>query len=368
MREILEALGSPAPCALVTVTRTMRSSPRPVGSSMVVHADGSIVGNVSAGCVDGDAVLTAEDVLATGRAVVTRYGVSDEIALSVGLACGGEIDVVVSPGPAADLVDLLRGLERAEVGCALVTVVSPEPLRGRHLAVGPDEVRGTTGQAALDSALAEQARELVARGRGGAVSVPSAGASDDPAAAAPTGQVAAVVQVAVPAPRMLVFGAGSFAGPLVAAGRLVGYRVTLCDARAAFATAERFPDADEVVVDWPHRYLAGTAVDGRTVICSLVHDPKFEIPLLVAALRSPAGYVGALGSRRTHAKRVEALRREGLGEQEIARLRAPIGLDLGAATPEETAISVIAEVVAVRAGGSGRELRGTTGRIHRDSP
>jgi len=361
VREILEALGSPAPCALVTVTRTMRSSPRPVGSSMVVHADGSIVGNISAGCVDGDAVLTAEDVLAAGRAVVSRYGVSDETAMSVGLACGGEIDVVVSPGPAADLVDLLRGLERDGVGCALVTVVSPDVLRGRHLAVGPDEVRGTTGRAALDSALAEQARELVARGRSGAVTVPGAGAPDEQSATA-------VVQVAVPAPRMLVFGAGSFAGPLVAAGRLVGYRVTLCDARAAFATAERFPDADEVVVDWPHRYLAGTTVDARTVICSLVHDPKFEIPLLVAALRSPAGYVGALGSRRTHAKRVEALRREGLGEGEIARLRAPIGLDLGATTPEETAISVVAEVVAVRAGGSGQELRGTTGRIHRESP
>ncbi len=364
MRETLEALGSPAPCALVTVTRTMRSSPRPVGSSMVVHADGSIVGNISAGCVDGDAVLTAEDVLAAGRAVVTHYGVSDETAMSVGLACGGEIEVVVSPGPAADLVDLLRGLERDEVGCALVTVVSPEALRGRHLAVGPGEVRGTTGDAALDSALAGQARELVGRGRSGAVTVGGVGAADDPAAE----PVSAVVQVAVPAPRMLIFGAGSFAAPLVAAGRLVGYRVTLCDARSAFATAERFPDADEVVVDWPHRYLAGTAVDARAVICSLVHDPKFEIPLLVAALRSPAGYVGALGSRRTHAKRVEALRREGLGEDEIARLRAPIGLDLGATTPEETAISVIAEVVAVRAGGSGQELRGTTGRIHRESP
>lgn len=360
MREILEALGSPAPCALVTVTRTMRSSPRPVGSSMVVHADGSIVGNISAGCVDGDAVLTAEDVLASGRAAVTRYGVSDEAALSVGLACGGEIDVVVSRGPGRDLVDLLSALDADEVGCALVTVTAPEALRGVHLAVGPDEVRGTTGRATVDRELAAQARELVARGRSGAVTAPGDGPGAEP--------VTAVAQVAVPAPRMLVFGAGSFAGPLVAAGRLVGYRVTLCDARAAFATAERFPDAHEVVVDWPHRYLAGTAVDARTVICSLVHDPKFEIPLLVAALRSPAGYVGALGSRRTHAKRVEALRREGLGEEEIARLRAPIGLDLGATTPEETAISVIAEVIAVRAGASGQELRGSSGRIHREVP
>ncbi|MDO8119785.1 XdhC family protein [Isoptericola sp. b490] len=356
MREILEALGSPVPCALVTVTRTLHSSPRPVGSSMVVRADGSIIGNVSAGCVDGDAVLTAEDVLAGGRPVVTRYGVSDETAMSVGLACGGEIDLVVSPGPAPALVDLLRGLEREEVGCALVTVVSPVALRGQHLAVGPQEVRGTTGAPALDSALAEQARALVECGRSGTVTV----APDDTQAE----PVDAVVQVAVPAPRMLIFGAGAFAGPLVTAARLVGYRVTLCDARAAFATSARFPDADEVVVDWPHRYLAGTVLDSRTVLCSLVHDPKFEIPLLVAALRSPAGYVGALGSRRTHAERVAALRRAGLGEEEIARLRAPIGLDLGAASPEETAISVVAEVIAVRSGGTGRELRDTTGRIH----
>ncbi len=196
------------------------------------------------------------------------------------------------------------------------------------------------------------------------MTVPGAGASADPA----TEPVSAVVQVAVPAPRMLVFGAGSFAAPLVAAGRLVGYRVTLCDARAAFATA----DGSRTPTRWSWTGRTGTwratAVDARTVICSLVHDPKFEIPLLVEALRSPAGYVGALGSRRTHAKRVEALRREGLGEDEIARLRAPIGLDLGADHPGGD------RDLGDRRGGrgtrgrSGRELRGTSGRIHRESP
>jgi len=163
---------------------------------------------------------------------------------------------------------------------------------------------------------------------------------------------------------MLVFGAVAYTAALATAGKLLGYHVTVCDARPVFATAERVPDADEIVVAWPDRFLASTTVDSRTVICSLGHDPKFEIPLLAITLRGPAGYVGALGSRRTHDKRVAALRREGLGEDEIARLRAPIGLDLGARTPQETAISIAAEIVATRSGANGGELRSSSGPIH----
>ena len=173
-----------------------------------------------------------------------------------------------------------------------------------------------------------------------------------------------------PKPRMLVFGAIDFAAAVARVGSFLGYHVTVCDARPVFATATRFPEADEVVVDWPHRYLAAEAeagrVDGRTVINVLTHDPKFDVPLLEVALRLPAvAYVGAMGSRRTHDDRLARLREAGVTEDEIARLSSPIGLDLGARTPEETAISIAAEIIAGRWGGSGERLAGLEGRIHR---
>ena len=167
-----------------------------------------------------------------------------------------------------------------------------------------------------------------------------------------------------PAPRMLVFGAIDFAAAVARVGKFLGYHVTVCDARKVFATASRFPDADEVVVDWPHRFLAATEVDARTVICVLTHDPKFDVPLLEVALRTPAGYIGAMGSRRTHDDRLTRLREVGLTEDELARLRSPIGLDLGARTPEETAVSIAAELIQLRWGGTGQPLTATEGRIH----
>jgi xanthine dehydrogenase accessory factor len=165
---------------------------------------------------------------------------------------------------------------------------------------------------------------------------------------------------------MIVFGAIDFAAAVARVGSFLGYRVTVCDARATFATARRFPDADEVVVEWPHRYLANTDVDGRTVLAVLTHDPKFDVPLLELALRLPVAYVGAMGSRRTNEDRLDKLREQGLTSAELARLHAPIGLDIGARTPEETAVSIAAELIGQRWGGSGRALRTVAGPIHRD--
>ena len=176
--------------------------------------------------------------------------------------------------------------------------------------------------------------------------------------------IAVFVASYAPRPRMIVFGAIDFASAVARIGSFLGYRVTVCDARPIFATRQRFPDADEVIVDWPHRYLAGTEVDERTVICLLTHDPKFDVPLLELALRMPLAYVGAMGSRRTHDDRLQRLRELGLTEAELARLRAPIGLDIGARTPEETAVSVAAEIIAARWGGSGQPLRSVDGPIH----
>ncbi len=176
------------------------------------------------------------------------------------------------------------------------------------------------------------------------------------------------VQSFAPPPRMLVFGAIDFAAAVARVGKFLGYHVTVCDARAVFATPKRFPEADEVVVEWPHRYLQSTTVDSRTVICVLTHDPKFDVPLLEVALRTDAAYVGAMGSRRTHDDRLARLRDEGLDEDALARLASPIGLDIGARTPEETAVSIAAEIIAHRWGGSGRRLGDTAGPIHADPP
>lgn len=173
-----------------------------------------------------------------------------------------------------------------------------------------------------------------------------------------------LVESSVPPPRMIVFGAIDFAAALVRAGKFLGYHVTVCDARPVFATKARFPEADELVIEWPHRYLARTTVDARTVLCVLTHDAKFDVPLLEAALKLPAAYVGAMGSRRTHLERNERLREAGVTELELARLRSPIGLDLGARTPEETALSIAAEIVADRRGGTGVPLTGAHTPIH----
>src|ERR1035438_7064173 len=176
--------------------------------------------------------------------------------------------------------------------------------------------------------------------------------------------LAVFVHSFAPPPRMLVFGAIDFAAAVARAGKFLGYQVTVCDARGIFATPARFPDADEVVVEWPHRYLARTPVDSRTVICVLTHDPKFDVPVLEVALRTPAAYIGAMGSRRTHEDRLARLREAGLAEEELARLRSPFGLDLGARTPEETAVAIAAELIQLRWGGSGQPLTVTEGRIH----
>jgi xanthine dehydrogenase accessory factor len=178
-------------------------------------------------------------------------------------------------------------------------------------------------------------------------------------------ELSVFVQSFAPAPQMLVFGAIDFAAAVARVGKFLGYRVTVCDARGVFATRKRFPDADEVVVEWPHRFLEKANVDARTVICVLTHDPKFDVPLLEAALKTDAAYIGAMGSRRTHDDRLARLRDEGVSEESLSRIASPIGLDIGARTPEETAVSIAAEIVALRWGGSGQRLASTEGAIHR---
>ncbi|QFZ16452.1 XdhC family protein [Saccharothrix syringae] len=350
--------------AVGTVVATFSSAPRPPGAAMLVGADGEVVGSVSGGCVEGAVYELAQRVLADGRPVLQRYGVGDDDAFAVGLTCGGTIDVYVEPVGADTFPELAELAETVRAGqpVAVATVVEHPEWVGRRLVVWPDRVAGDVPSARARDAVADDARGLLAAGRSGTLHY------------GPDGQrrgegMTVFVNSFEPPPRMLVFGAIDFAAAVARLGAFLGYRVTVCDARPVFATRSRFPGADEVVVDWPHRYLAAQAdaglVDGRTAVAVLTHDPKFDVPLLEVALRLKLGYVGAMGSRRTHDDRLRRLREAGVTEDEIAGLSSPIGLDLGARTPEETAVSIAAEIIALRWGGAGRRLGTTAGPIHR---
>jgi xanthine dehydrogenase accessory factor len=362
---------------LATVVRTFSSAPREPGAAMAVSADGEAVGSVSGGCVEGAVYELATEVRAAGQAVLQTYGVSDDDAFAVGLTCGGIIDIFVEPVSKETFPELgeVAAAVRADEPVAVATVIdgpgrvgarrviwaaNADPEAGSEDGQGPDNRRssGTLGSGdRLDQAVDDDARGMLAQGLTGVRRY-------GPDGERRRDELSVFVQSFAPPPRMLVFGAIDFAAAVARAGKFLGYRVTVCDARPVFATRRRFPDADEVVTDWPHRYLAGQAVDSRTVICVLTHDPKFDVPLLEVALRTPAGYIGAMGSRRTHDDRLARLREVGLTEDELARLRSPIGLDLGARTPEETAVAIAAELIQLRWGGSGRPLTATTGRIH----
>ncbi|MFC7330281.1 XdhC family protein [Marinactinospora rubrisoli] len=350
--------------ALATVIDTQHSSPRGAGAAMAVSASGEVVGSVSGGCVEGAVYELAQEVIRTGRPARERYGISDDDAFAVGLTCGGVLHIFVEP------VDPLRHPHLGEVlaaveahrPVAVATVVGGPGEVGARRVVWPDRAEGRLGPDRLNDAVDDDVRGMLAQGRTGILRYGAQGQrrGDD---------LEVFVQSFAPAPRMLVFGAIDFAAAVARMGGYLGYRVTVCDARPVFATAKRFPDADEVVVRWPHVYLGEIEdeIDERTVICVLTHDPKFDVPVLRLALRTRAGYIGAMGSRRTHDDRLERLREAGVPEEQLARLRSPIGLDIGARTPEETAVSIAAEIVQNRWGGSGLPLHATHGRIHSES-
>jgi xanthine dehydrogenase accessory factor len=351
-----ELLASDRPFALATVIGARGSSPRPPGAAMAIALDGEALGSISGGCVEGAVYGTAEQVLAGDGAVVETYGYSDDEAFAVGLTCGGTLEVLVAPADREVVAEWVQRVD-ADEPVALATVVGgPAPL-GASLLVTASSSRGTLGEDGLDVAVVDDARGMIDAGQTGTRHYGPKGQRriDD---------VTLFVQSFTPPPRMLVFGATDFAAAVSRIGVFLGYRVTVCDARPVFATARRFPEASEVVCEWPHRYLEQTEVDGRTVMCVLTHDPKFDVPLLQVALRTPAAYIGAMGSRRTHDDRLRRLREVGMTEQELARLHSPIGLDLGARTAEETAVSIAAEIVQQHWGGSGRPLAATEGTIH----
>ncbi len=370
---ILDALDAGHRLAVATVTQVLGSAPRTLGTAMAVSEVGAVVGSISGGCVEGEVYAVAQEVLADGRCVLAQFGVADD-SFAAGLSCGGSLEVVVTELAGAgarraitdELCAELAAARRGEpAGLAIVldglgagTILPAGPSLGGLAGVaGTPGVVVPPGEPGLDDDTVRRIRaEVRARVAAGATGAGTLACGD--------GAVRVLYVVATPPPRLLVFGAVDFAAALCDAGALLGYRVTVCDARAVFATLDRFPSAHDVVVRWPADYLASTPVDSRTVVAVLTHDEKFDLPLLAVALRLDVGYVGAMGSRRTHERRIARLLDAGVSRRELARLHSPIGLDLGASTPAETAVSILAEVLAARTGGSGRPLARVDGPIH----
>ena len=316
--------------AMARVVATRRSAPRPVGSKLIVSEQGELAGSVSGGCVESEVVEAAREVLAGGGPRLLTYGISDDLALSVGLPCGGEIDVWVSE-PDAELLQELASVAREDQRA--VSLVDLEGGTERLVRDGEEEV----------------ADELIRGGHSKVVEVEGSRVFAD---------------VFGPPPRLLVYGAVDTADALCAAARGIGWRTIAADARARFATPERLPNADEIIVAWPEEVLARVRPDHTTAIVVLTHDDKFDVPMLTGALETEAFYIGALGSRRNQERRRERLLEAGVDEASLERISGPAGLDIGAHSPAETAVSMLAEIMAVRAGRDGGRLRESSGRIH----
>jgi xanthine dehydrogenase accessory factor len=304
--------------AVATVVATRRSSPRPVGSKLYVSESGDLIGSVSGGCVENDVVLAAQEVLAGGPPRLLTYGITDDMAFEIGLPCGGEIDVFVEE------------LTEAVSGDVKLTVVAGEGV----------------GEKLDDPQLLEAARR-----RGISHVIELEGRT-------------VLADVSAPPPRVLIYGATDTAEALSRAAKLLGWRALVADARASFATAERIPSADELLLLWPDEALAHVEPDVSTAVVVLTHDDKFDLPMIRGALASDAFYIGWIGSRRNQERRRDVLREEGMTDDEFTRISGPTGLDIGANTPAETAVSILAEIIAARSGHEGGRLRDRQARIH----
>lgn len=315
MREVLAELNewteAGEEIALCTVVETWGSSPRPLGSKMLATRSGKMAGSVSNGCIEGAVFEEAQKVLKSGRPKIAAFGVADDVAFEVGLACGGHIEVFIQPLAAVHR-ELIALLNRDEAATLRTDLVSGEA-------------------------------ELV---RGTASGVEGARREGD-----------GFVEPFRRPPHLVIIGAIHIAIPLHRLAKVMGYRVTVIDARAKFATAERFPEADELVVAWPDEAMSRLTVDNSTYVVILTHDPKFDLPALRSVLGKEAGYIGAIGSRKTNQNRFDALRAEGFSDEQLAKVHGPIGLDLGSRAAEETALGILAELTAVRFGGTGTSKR-----------
>ena len=339
--------------ALATVVQVRGSAPRPTGARLVVTRGGRMAGSVSGGCVENDVYERAMQVLDTGQPLVATYGISDELGFEVGLSCGGSIDVLLEPFRADPPWQAVRQAVEGQRPVALAIGLAPASLIGRKLALleDGDDVGGIDAE--LDEQVAAKARELLLQGGTQVLTLPWRGQESD-----------IYVEAFPPPPRLFIVGATHTAIPLSQMAKQLGFRVTVIDARSMFATRERFAEVDELHRAWPDEVLEEAPLDAYSYIVILTHDPKFDLPTLARALRSPARYIGAMGSRGTHEQRKQQLRQQGFSDADLARIRAPIGLDLGARNPEEIALAILAELLAVRSGRDGRPLSERGVAIH----
>jgi xanthine dehydrogenase accessory factor len=320
--------------AIATVVASRRSAPRPIGSKLGVSSGGELAGSVSGGCVEGDVYVRAREVLEGARPQLLSYGISDDLAFEVGLPCGGEIDVFVDRID-DELLGRIGEIVANGRRAVLLTVLEGDDVGAKRL-VEEHEAHEITG------ALLREGRSRVVEVKGQKL----------------------FADVFAPPPRLVVVGAVDTAEALCRAAKNLGWHTIVADPRGKFATAERLPSADELLHVWPDEAIAQVRPDYATAIVVLTHDDKFDVPALKGALETEAFYVGALGSRRNQERRRERLLEAGVPEEALERIAGPCGLDIGAHTPAETALSILAEIVAVRAGREGGSLRGAAGRIH----
>ena len=337
MKEILADLDrwvdAGEPVAMATLIAVRGSAPRLPGARLILTADGKMAGSVSGGCVENDVFERALGVLETGDPTMASYGIADELAFEVGLSCGGAIDVIIERFQPDETWKLARTAAQAGKPVALVHAFEPAALIGKAIAVTMDNAIGGIATEA-DGELMTAARRLLAQGSSEVIET--------------DGGVRAFAEVFAPQPHLVIVGATHAAIALTRMAKEVGFRVTVADARSLFATPDRFPEADAVIRAWPDEALARVDLDSYSYVVILSHDPKFDLPTLEVALKTDARYIGAMGSKTTHADRKETLRGMGFTEQDLARIHAPIGLPIGAATPEEIAVSVLAELVQAR--------------------
>jgi xanthine dehydrogenase accessory factor len=336
------------------------SAPLPVGAMLVVDDGGAIEGSITGGCVEGAVVQEAEAILTAGHgAAMLTYGISDELAGTVGLMCGGIVHIFVHAlGGAAAQTELAALQAHAAGRPAAVATVLDGVAAGARLAVIDDRVTGSLGEPALlDHNVAREARGLLEEGK---TTVRRFGADGATLGA----EVRVHIRAYAPAPKMIIIGAIDFSAALAPFASQIGYDVTICDARDRFARSPRFSSVAEVRIGWPQETMRDLDLGPRDVVLVFTHDPKFDEPALIAALRTDAGYIGALGSRQTTADRERRLRGAGVSDADIGRIHAPCGLDIGSRTAEETAISVLAEIIALRAQRAAAPLREMTGPIH----
>jgi xanthine dehydrogenase accessory factor len=355
MKDVMEVVedwvGEGDPVALATVVDTKKSAPQPPGTKMAINNAGKMAGAVSGGCVEGQVVQVAEGILRGGDPQLLDYGIADEDAWDVGLPCGGEISIWVETYEDAGLQGRFRELGRRGGRGALTTVLEgPENVGAKLLLLEDGTSQGTLEDPELDAAAVRRAASAMWSERSELYEV---------------GETKLFVDVVAPPPRLIIFGAVDFAAQLAASAKLAGWRTFVVDPRKRFAAPERFPEAERVIAAWPDKALEELGgIDRATSIAVLTHDPKLDDAVLKIALRSEAQYIGAMGSRRAQEKRRERLLAEGLTDEELGRLAAPIGLDIGALTAAETAISIMGEITAVRRGREGGRLMTVKGRIH----